>query len=317
MGQLVDEARWTYCELVLLDGGGRAIDGFTFKGYLLRGAAAALMQWPAARRLETVDYPEEDGVEVRFGGGLHDGAPRELRVPLYLSNVAGGQYHYRSVDALEAGARYRLRAPHLFYEADVVVEGVLPAGATAAGSWGTVRLLEARGPWEGCYRVDASDELVRGKQAAAMANAGALAGCGQVRAEGGVAITGLESVAFDELNVLAYRGALRGGERARKKLAGGRRAVESRVGLAEAKVALPCVMLCGLRDAERARRLMQRYWLAWRYFAGRTAATAVTVDMGGVRGEERFLARYVSQRVEAFDYARGMVRFEVTLAEMR
>lgn len=56
-------------------------------GTLLRGSWAALLQWPAARRVESIDYPERDGKTVDFGAGLYDGAPRELRLPLYFRGV--------------------------------------------------------------------------------------------------------------------------------------------------------------------------------------------------------------------------------------
>lgn len=71
-------------------------------GTLLKGAWAQLLQWPAARRVESINYPDDFGSVEDLHGGLYDGMPRELRLPVYLSFYHFDGFFYNRFNGLYA-----------------------------------------------------------------------------------------------------------------------------------------------------------------------------------------------------------------------
>lgn len=251
-------------------------------GTLLRGSWAALLQWPAARRVESIDYPEREGKEVDFGAGLYDGAPRELRLPLYFRG--------ESVETIRQLLRYKmmgrkieLLVDSLAYRAGVQVTEAGAVTQGQEGAWAELRMLECELP----------EWLARDMGAAA---AKPMFGTLELR----------DGAGFDGLGVGVTPGAwLQKEGIQRKRLSNPGYALADGIGSEEAKVVLPCAMggFASVGD------LLRNYGAAWRWFVSRTAR----VNLRTARATY-YNARYESQRVVAFDPARRGVRFEVTLA---
>ena len=252
--------------------------GAMLEGTLLRGSWAALLQWPAARRVESIDYPERDGKTVDFGAGLYDGAPRELRLPLYFRGESAA-----GLPPLLFRPGVALRVASLAYRAGVQVAevGAVTQGRHGAGA--QVRMLERALP----------DWLAQdGGFVAAEPMPGTLA----LRGGGD----------FDKFGVGVAAGAWgpKGGAQ-RKRLSNPGYALADGIGMEEAKVVLPCVM-GGFKSVGD---LLCNYGAAWQWFVKRTAEAELRTARAVYGG-----ARYVSQRVVAFNPAQRWVQFEVTLA---
>lgn len=250
-------------------------------GTLLQGSWAALLQWPPARRVESIDYPERDGKAVDFGAGLYDGAPRELRLPLYFRGV--------DADRLQNMLQFpglELVVDALGYRANVQVVEVGAATQGRHGAWAQVRLLERELP----------EWFVHDWASPA---AGQMLGTLALRGGGD----------FDKLGVGVAPGAWRpkGGAQ-RKRLSNPGYALAEGIGNEEAKVVLPCAM-GGFKSVGD---LLCNYGAAWQWFVKRTAEAELRTARAVYGG-----ARYESQRVVAFDPARRWVQFEVTLAVRR
>lgn len=247
-------------------------------GTLLQGSWASLLQWPAARRVESIDYPERDGKAVDFGAGLYDGAPRELRLPLY----------FRGVDA--NWLQNLLRLPGLELEVDALgyranVQAIEVGAATQGrhGAWAQVRLLERE-----LLEWFVHDWGVRAVEPM----------LGTLELRGGAGLDGL--------GVGVAPGAWRpkGGAQ-RKRLSNPGYALAEGIGNEEAKVVLPCAM----GGFKRVGDLLCNYGAAWQWFVKRTAEAELRTARAVYGG-----ARYESQRVVAFNPAQRWVQFEVTLA---
>lgn len=247
-------------------------------GTLLQGSWAALLQWPAARRLESIDYPERDGKAVDFGAGLYDGAPRELRLPLYFRGVeADWLQNMLRLPGLE------LEVDSLGYRANVQVTGVEAAVQGRHGAWAQVRMLERALPeW---FVYDWGSRTV-----------GPMLGTLALR--GGAGLDGLG------VGVALGAWAPKGGA-PRKRLSNPGYALAEGIGSEEAKVVLPCAM-GGFKSVGD---LLCNYGAAWQWFVKRTAEAELRTAQAVYHG-----ARYESQRVVAFNPARRWVQFEVTLA---
>lgn len=261
-----------YTDFVLKDGGSQ------LTGTLLRGSWAALLQWPAARRVESTDYPERDGKAVDFGAGLYDGAPRELRLPLYFLNMKvrnlWGELWTPNPELIVGALAYRM---------GVQVIGVEAVTQGQEGSWGTVGMLERALP----------DWLAQDN--------------GFVKAKpmpGTMGVWG--DVDFSKFGIGVMSGAWvpKGGMQ-RKRLSNPGYALAEGIGLEEAKVVLPCVMggFASVGD------LLRNYGAAWRMLTESTKKVNLYTERANY-----YNARYESQRVVAFDPARRWVQFEVTLA---
>lgn len=247
-------------------------------GTLLQGSWAALLQWPPARRVESIDYPERDGKAVDFGAGLYDGAPRELRLPLYFrGETVNGLQNLPSLPGLELGV------DALGYRANVQVIEVGAATQGRHGAWAQVRLLERALPeW---FVHDWSSPA-----------AGQMLGTLELR--GGAGLDGLG------VGVTPGVWPPKGGAQ-RKRLSNPGYALAEGIGNEEAKVVLPCAM-GGFKSVGD---LLCNYGAAWRWFVKRTAEAELRTARAVYGG-----ARYESQRVVAFNPARRWVQFEVTLA---
>lgn len=248
-------------------------------GTLLRGSWAALLQWPAARRLESIDYPERDGKTVDFGAGLYDGAPRELRLPLYFYEwYAGAISNFISRPSVE------LRVYSLAYRAGVQVTEVRAAVQGQYGAWASVGMLERALPdWLAQDKGFVAAEPMPGTMA--LWDSGYL---------------------FEKFGVGMVPGAWGLSRDAqRKRLSNPGYALAEGIGMEETKVVLPCVMggFASVGD------LLRNYGAAWRWFVSRTAEVELHTESSSY-----YDARYESQRVVAFDPARRWVQFEVTLA---
>lgn len=221
-----------------------------YNGTLLRGSWAALLQWPAARRVESIDYPERDGKTVDFGAGLYDGAPRELRFPLYINGD--------SAEALQHLLRYEmmsqkieLSVDSLGYRAWVQVNGVEAVTQGQHGAWASVRMLERELP--GWFVYD----------------------------------WGSPAAGLDGLGVGVALGAWppKGGAQ-RKRLSNPGYALADGVGREEAKVVLPCAM-GGFKSVGD---LLCNYGAAWQWFVKRTAEAELRTARavyGGARYESQ------------------------------
>ena len=122
------------------------LGGLDRRATALRGCFGQLLGWPPARRVVTVDYPEEDGLRADLGGGLYDGAPRELRVPLHFADAGGRPGEALALlEGLAAGrpGLAQLEAPGVGYEGRCAVLGVGGVARGARGAWG--ELLAAYG----------------------------------------------------------------------------------------------------------------------------------------------------------------------------
>lgn len=250
-------------------------------GTLLRGSWAALLQWPAARRVESIDYPERDGKAVDFGAGLYDGAPRELRLPLYLrGDSVDGLQNLPGLPGVE------LEVDSLGYRANVQVIEVGAVMQGRHGAWAELRMLERALPeW---FVLDWGSPA-----------AGQMLGTLELRGGAGL----------DGLGVGVAPGAwLPKGGAQRKRLSNPGYALADGVGREEAKVVLPCAM-GGFKSVGD---LLCNYGAAWRWFVKRTAEAELRTARAVYGG-----ARYESQRVVAFNPARRWVQFEVTLAVRR
>lgn len=253
-----------------------------YNGTLLRGSWAALLQWPAARRVESIDYPERDGKTVDFGAGLYDGAPRELRFPLYINGD--------SAEALQHLLRYEMMSQRielfvdsLGYRARMQVNGVEAIVQGQHAAWASVRMLECELP--GWFVYDWSSPA-----------AGQMLGTLELR--GGAGLDGLG------VGVALGAWAPKGGA-PRKRLSNPGYALADGVGREEAKVVLPCAM-GGFKSVGD---LLCNYGAAWQWFVKRTAEAELRTARAVYHG-----ARYESQRVVAFNPVRRWVQFEVTLA---
>lgn len=249
-----------------------------YAGTLLRGSWAALLQWPAARRVESIDYPERDGKAVDFGAGLYDGAPRELRLPLYFR---GGYADH--LPHLISRSGMKLFVDSLAYRAGVQMTEVGAATWGQHGAWAQVRMLERELPdWLAQDRGFVAAKPMPGTLA--------LRGGGD----------------FDKFGVGVAPGAwFPKGRAQRKRLSNPGYALAEGIGLEEAKVVLPCAM-GGFKSVGD---LLCNYGAAWQWFVKRTAEAELRTARAVYGG-----ARYESQRVVAFDPARRWVQFEVTLA---
>ena len=259
------------------------LGGLDRRATALRGCFGQLLGWPPARRVVTVDYPEEDGLRADLGGGLYDGAPRELRVPLHFADAGGRPGEAQALlEGLAAGrpGLARLEAPGVGYEGWCAVLGVGGVARGARGAWGEVALAEAAlppwlaGPWAG-----------RG-------------GFGFWDFFRGGAFT------------MAPGAWLPPGGAARKRMALGRLPPGERAGYAgleEVQVALPCEARAGAWG-----ELLGAYGSMWRWLAGREAPADIQTPWARYEG-----ARYVSQRVLLVAGGPPRVRFEVVLAARR
>ena len=256
-----------------------------YNGTLLQGSWAELLQWPAARRVESTDYPERDGKVVDFGAGLYDGAPRELRLPLYING--------NSAEALQHMLRYEMMSQKielfvdsLGYRARMQVNGVEAIVQGQHAAWASVRMLECELPeW---FVHDWSSPA-----------AGHMFGTLELRGGGD----------FDKFGVGVALGAWAPkGEAPRKRLSNPGYALADGVGREEAKVVLPCAM-GGFKSVGD---LLCNYGAAWRWLVSRTAEAELRTARAVYHG-----ARYESQRVVAFNPVRRWMQFEVTLAVRR
>lgn len=260
-------------------------DFWQYSGTLLRGSWAALLQWPAARRVESIDYPERDGKAVDFGAGLYDGAPRELRLPLYFRGESAETIRHLLRYKM-MGRKIELLVDALAYRAGVQVAEAVAVTQGQEGAWAELRMLECELP----------DWLAQDR---GFVTAKPMPGTLALRGDGD----------FDKFGVGVAPGAWAPrGDAQRKRLSNPGYALAEGIGNEEAKVVLPCAMggFASVGD------LLCNYGAAWRWFVKRTAEAELRTARAVYRG-----ARYESQRVVAFDPARRWVQFEVTLAVRR